>query len=226
MKKKSILAKRNLVDEATNWMREQVFSGKFSEGEILPSEGELAVQLGLSRNAMREAMRILATQGLIEISQGKRPKIKTIDTSAAISTLDVLLRRSGASLKDLIAVRFPIECEIAAIVATKANDENIKMLDQTIVNLKSANTIKERIAADMAFHKGLAQITGNPIFIIIYDIISGLLQDAQSITFPKAGVEIAIRGHSEILNSIKNGDSNTARKAMLLHLEESKRDLN
>ncbi|MCK5529228.1 MAG: FadR family transcriptional regulator [Kiritimatiellae bacterium] len=225
MNKSPILAKRDLVGEATDWMREQIFSGVFPEGESLPAEGSLAVRLGLSRNAMREAMRNLRTQGLVEVSQGKRPKVKRLNADAAICTIDALLRRSGATPIDLMAVRIPLEAEIVAIATLKANSEDISLLEQTIEKLESATSVNQRIDADIAFHKYLAQITGNPVFSLMLETISGLLREAQLITFPKAGIATAMRGHLSIIEAIKAGCPDNARKAMVEHLEASKREL-
>ena len=115
------LSSAKLVEQTVAVLREQIVSGNFTAGGPLPSQGELCVELGVSRSVIREAMRTLQSQGLIEVSQGRRPTVLPAGPAAAIETLSTLVERSQVSLLQLLEVRQPLEVEIAA----KANKARI-----------------------------------------------------------------------------------------------------
>ena len=73
------LPRLDLVQEVTERLREQILAGAFDADRSLPPEGQLGQALGVSRTVIREAMRILAAQGLVEVSQGRTPRVKPAD---------------------------------------------------------------------------------------------------------------------------------------------------
>ena len=73
----SLLIKRSLVEQAVEQLRERIAQGDWQIGQSLPTEPELALQLGISRNTVREAMRVLAFSGLVEVRQGDGSYLRT-----------------------------------------------------------------------------------------------------------------------------------------------------
>ena len=173
-------------------MTGKILNGEFSTGMTLLSEGNLAASFGVSRTVMREVMRTLRARGLIEMSQGKRPRVKAPDLQDVTIGLDLLLRRNHASLLNLAEVRRPLETEIAALAAARANDEHLRQLEESIHELKSAHALPERIEADVQFHRVLAEATGNPVFVLILQALAGFLRESRSRTLSYSGVELAV----------------------------------
>ena len=226
MKKKYKGLKRikrlHLVEKVTEELRNHILSNSFEIGKVLPSEGELGELLSVSRTVIREAMRNLQAQGLVEVSQGKRAQVKAPDPQAAVETLIALLKRSEGTEKNLNEVRFAVEGEIAALAAECATPDDIKSLEEIVEVLRNVETIDEAIEYDMAFHKRLVESIGNPIFTLLMETLRGLILEAQQKSFNITGVEGTAEEHSEILDEIKNHDSQAARKAMIKHIVEEK----
>ncbi|HOX02206.1 MAG TPA: FadR/GntR family transcriptional regulator [Candidatus Paceibacterota bacterium] len=221
----AFFGRKDLVSQVTDWIREQILSGAFGVGSELPAEGSLATQLGVSRNVMRESMRNLRMQGLIEISQGRRPRVKPADPIAVTNTLEALLRRSNNSFLHLMQVRVPLEVEIAALAAQHVTPDDLARLAALIEDLKANRSLEEWIDADVAFHQFLAQATGNPIFLLIMDSIRSLLRTFQENTYSHVDTSHAVQGHTNILRAIQRQDSQGARTAMLNHLQDAFQDL-
>jgi len=203
----------------------KILDGEFATGITLASEGKLAVSFGVSRTVMREVMRTLRARGLIEMSQGKRPRVKAPNLEDAVIGLDLLLRRNHASLLNLVEVRRPLETEIAALAAERANDEHVRQLEQSVDELRSATDLKSRSEADAKFHRVLAEATGNPVFVLILQALAGFLSESRSRTLNYSGAERAAGEHRKILDSVQAHDSKAARMAMMEHLSHATLDL-
>lgn len=218
-------ARPTLVEEVTATLRDLILRGRYAVGDFLPSEGNLAKEIGVSRTVIREAMRNLQAQGLVEISQGRRPRVKAVDPEAVITSLDVLLQRSEATILHLIQVRRPLEGECAALAARYASDEDLAGLGQAISELRMAEDLESCVQADVAFHRRMAQASGNPIFVLLLDAVRGLLVRAQQTLFPLAGLVVTIEGHRRVLDCVQQRDSKAAREAMIRHLDEAEEAL-
>lgn len=219
------LERPDRVAQVLEQLREQIMVGAFGADGVLPPEGTLAVDLGVSRTVVREAMRMLRSQGLVEVSQGKPPRVKPADPQAAIDSLGLLLRRSQGTLLHLVEARRPLESEIAALAAERATPEHLTRLAASIEQLTSARTLAERIEADVQFHRILAESTGNPVFCLVLETVSGPLHQSRRRTIAQSGVEVAAKGHREVLAAIRRRDGRAARAAMLDHLTLAERDL-
>src|ERR1700682_1443322 len=124
----------SLVEKAEERLRAQIL--KQGANDLLPSQGALASTLGVSRTVLREAMKHLEAEGLIEIAQGRRIRVKPAGPQAAMRSLDATLRRSEGSPPKLLGVRSPLEGEIAPLAAERIRPDELRTLDDTIVDLR------------------------------------------------------------------------------------------
>jgi DNA-binding FadR family transcriptional regulator len=124
-----------MVATVLHRLTEHIVQGEFDESGWLPSEGELTKAFGVSRTVVREAMRSLRAHGLVEVSQGRPPRVKPPDSQATVASLRLLLRRNKATLLHLAEVRQPLEGEIAALAAERANDEHLRQLERSVHDL-------------------------------------------------------------------------------------------
>jgi len=217
--------KLDLVGKITSLIRKEILSGRFPAKSLLPSEYEMAQHMGVSRPVIREALRILSAQGLVEISHGRRPRVKDADTQASIVALDALLRRSNSSMLDLIEARRVLEGHISFLAAERAGKEDIEKLEQSIMELENATEAEAACQADIEFHRYLALASRNIIFQLLLETLRGPLSESLRQTFNQAGIECALKGHVPILKAIKEKDGQKARKAMLEHLEVAEEHL-
>lgn len=205
----------NLVREVVERLREQILAGSFATTDTLPSEGSLGQSLGVSRTVIREAMRILAAQGLVEVSQGRPPRVKPADATHLSDSIVTFLQRADHSLAHLIEVRRHLEGSIAALAAQRATPDQIAALEATIQELTTVETLDLQIEADMRFHTLLAQATGNPVFGLLLEPLTRLLQWSLKETLGRTGTQRAAECHRKILAAVRSQDSAGARAAML-----------
>lgn len=221
----SLPAGDNLVDEVVQRLRDHILTGELEAEAPLPSEGNLAETFRVSRTVIREAMRILRTQGLVEISRGRRPRVKKVGPQAAIESLDALLSRSPGSLAYLTQVRRPLEIEIAGLACQHATQEHWNLLEQANEELAAAGNFEECVVADVRFHRILAEATGNPLFVLLMETIAQLLYESRRRTISQSGVALALEEHRRILLTIRSRDPLAARAAMERHMNLIQRDL-
>ena len=219
------LKRLSLVREVVDRIRNQILAGEYGPDDLLPPEGRLGESLGVSRTVVREAMRILGAQGLVEVSQGKRPRIRPADPQTVVETFGTYLQRGDHSLLDLIEVRLPLETEMVALAARRATASQMTVMEQAIKEMAAAKNLQMRVEADARFHELLAESTGNPLFSLLLTTVSEAMRRSRSETIARTGADRALRGHRAILAAIRKRDADAARKAMAEHLRMAEEDL-
>ena len=219
------LKRLDLVQEVFSQMREQIVSGDFESGGTMPPEGKLCETMGVSRTVIREAMRMLAAQGLVEVSQGRRPRVRPADPQTVVETFGTYLQRGDHTLLDLIEVRRPLEADIAALAAKRARPPQIKAMQEAIDTMASTSSLEEQVEADVLFHSLLADAAGNPLFPMLLKTLAGVMRISRQETLAQTGVKRAMPGHRAVLAAVRNGDPQAARSAMLEHLGMAEEDL-
>jgi DNA-binding FadR family transcriptional regulator len=215
----------DLVQQVIEHLRGKIVSGSHPPGTTLPSEGDLARSLGISRTVIREAMRSLRSQGLIEMRQGARPRVARVDAGPSAEALRLLLQRSQFSLLQLTEARRPLESAIARHAASRASADQIAALETAIDELRRAKNLDARVAADVRFHNLLAVASGNPVFTVLLETLGRLLVASRKRTIRAAGPEPAIIGHTAILAAVARHDPDAAEAAMLDHLAWAEQDI-
>jgi DNA-binding FadR family transcriptional regulator len=219
------VARLDLVREVTERLREQILAGAFNADRALPPEGRLGQALGVSRTVIREAMRILVAQGLVEVSQGKLPRVKPADPAHVFESITTFLQRADHSLAHLVEVRRHLESSIAALAAERATPQHVAAMEEANRQLTAAATLDQQIKADVRFHTLLAEATGNPVFGLLLEPLAHLLRLSLKKTLGRTGVERAAGGHQKILAAVRRGDPEGARQAMLDLVAMSEMDL-
>lgn len=213
----------SLVKQAEDRLRRHIL--KKGPHDLLPSQGALAAGLGVSRTVLREAMKHLEAEGLLDIAQGRLIRVKPAGPQAALRSLDAMLRRSEGSLAHLLEVRRPLESDIAALAAERISPAQIQTLEASLAALDALTTLELRVDADLLFHRTLAEATGNPVFVLLLDTLSGLLRFSRYASIGTHGARAAVDGHREILDALKARDPRAAREAMLRHLRANEAEL-
>src|SRR5210317_754398 len=99
------------VELAVEALHNFTVEGNIEPGTDLPPENEMAKQIGVSKFSMREALRVAQSQGLIEISQGRRTKVADVSIKPAAGLMNLIMRRSKHMLLELTEARQSLECE-------------------------------------------------------------------------------------------------------------------
>jgi GntR family transcriptional regulator, transcriptional repressor for pyruvate dehydrogenase complex len=210
----------DLVASVTDSIRRQILDGIHAPGSVLPAQGRLASEFKVSLNVIREAMRNLRSLGMVNVSQGRCPRVRAVNPEASLNAFTIMLSHCKGSLRHLMESRLPLEIRVATLVAARARPEDIARIAQTIADMKGAEDPKAISQCDQAFHSGLAKATSNPLLRVMVDALAGLqcrlLQEAHA----DAGItEGAIAEHSRILEAVRRHDEEAAGQAMREHLE-------
>ena len=219
------LPKLNLVCGAVDRLREQILSGRIAADEPMPPEEQLSQQLGVSRTVIREAMRVLQSQGLVEVSQGKRSRVKPADPQDIVQTLGTFLERGNYSLLRLVEVRRPLESEAAALAAARAEPEEVAALEAAIERMAAGRSLAAIIEADMAFHDLLATATHNPVFSMLRSVLADLFRRLARRPMTKPRLDRALAAHRAVLAAVKSRQPELARKAMIEHMASAEQDV-
>ena len=168
----SPIIKRSLVDQALEQLRARINNGTWEVGQRLPTEPELATQLNISRNTVREAMRVLAFAGLIEIRQGDGSYLRS-----RVDPMDTLRALSSCSLEQGREMRHIIEVEAAGLAALRRTDEDLRLLHQALdaSGQHYHGELDTDICCDLVFHQRLIDAAHNPALSELYRFTSSVL---------------------------------------------------
>jgi GntR family transcriptional repressor for pyruvate dehydrogenase complex len=216
-----------LYEQIVKQIEESVLKGTLKAGDQLPAERELAEQFGVSRTAVREAIKALGEKGLVESYSGRGTFI-TNGTSQVIRQSLGLMMRMGQveGSAHLAEVRSILEPEIAALAAERAEEQHLQSMREAVSVMDSAMENAEAfIEADLDFHLALAEGAGNPLILSLIDSIVGLLREQRLRIFQADGGPA--RGqyhHKRILKAVESHDAERARQAMRAHLKQVRQD--
>lgn len=211
-----------VTDEAIERIRELIVSGKWGPGTRLPREADLAKQLGLSRNSLREAVRALSLARVLEVRQGDGTYVSSLEAGELLEpALSATHLLRGRTVLELFEVRRMLEPEAAAMAAVLADQDVLADLKRELDRMVAAeDRADDLIAADTAFHDVIAGAPGN-------GVLRALLRSLSTNTVrarlwhglvDRNALDLARAEHEEIYEAIVAGDAELARAATLLHI--------
>jgi GntR family transcriptional repressor for pyruvate dehydrogenase complex len=216
-----------LYEQIVQQIEDSIHKGDLKEGNQLPSERELALQFGVSRTAVREAVKTLREKGLVEAYPGRGTFITSATSNSIRLSLDRMIKTGqGEGALNLVEVREILEPEIAALAATRADDESIKEMQDAVNIMDSARQDPDAyIEADLDFHLALAEAAANPVILSLIDSIVAVLREQRMRIFSvEGGPERGQYHHKRILEAVENRDPSGARAAMRAHLRQVRED--
>ena len=216
-----------LYQQVVQQIEQGIVQGGLKVGDRLPPERELCERFGVSRTAVREAVKALREKGLVQSDPGRGTFVTNGTSRAVRNSLDLMVRmgRSDAS-DDLVQVRGILEPEIAALAAVHITPEQIDLLQQAVQVMDSAlDDADTFVEADLAFHITLAKATKNVIIPALIDSIVDLLREQRKgIFFTKGGPQRGQIHHKRILKAVLYHNATAARNAMRAHLAQVRKD--
>lgn len=184
----------------------------------LPPERTLASSLGVSRTALREAVKLLETQGVLEVRHGIGIQMVHRPDRAVGSVLRRELPKGLSGVRQLSEVRLLIEPHVARTAASAASAKDLALLAQTHALFSEATSLDHAVAADLEFHRLLADIAGNRILAVMLRSVGDLEEKARRLTLRGVGLPTAIAQHQKILDAVTARDPAAAEAAMRLHV--------
>lgn len=216
-----------LYEQIVQQIEESIVKGALKPGDQLPAERELAQRFGVSRTAVREAVKALREKGLVEAYSGRGTFITDGTTHAVRQSLDLMVKMGQSEGSTHLAeVRAILEPEIAALAATRIQEPELVTMREAVAVMDRAGQDPEAyIEADLDFHLALAEGAANPLILSLLDSIVGLLREQRLRIFRvSGGPERGQIHHKRILEAVERHDAERAREAMRAHLEQVRED--
>jgi GntR family transcriptional repressor for pyruvate dehydrogenase complex len=215
------IRRTRISDEVVNQMKGLITEGKLRPGDRLPPERELIKQFGVSRPSLREALNSLVATGFLEVVQGNRTVVKSLVSSKIFEPLDHLLKEDSNTAFELIEVRKAIETWNAYFAAKRATPEDIAHLEEIIETMKNVlengGHFPEKQDAD--FHLAITLATHNKIQVHLMHTLHDMLKEWIRKYYHKLNETDLFNQHVEIMEAIKQKNSDLARAKIFQHLE-------
>lgn len=210
-------------------LRRQIVRGELKEGDALPSEAALMEQFGVSRPTLREAFRVLESEGLITIRRGAHggARVKSPDQRTAARYAGLILEYRGTTLRDVFDARSIIESECAGLAARHRTSADLNRLEEIYEAISQTENIAERIALHGEFDATIVEISGNQTFVVLVSMLrtiidrstqESVLATADSPATVKAYHD-AHRAHRRLIDLIRKRDAEGASAHWRRHLD-------
>jgi len=216
-----------LYEQIVQQIEDSVLNGSLKPGDQLPAERDLAQRLGVSRTAVREAVKALREKGLVEAYSGRGTFITDGTSQAARQSFDLMVKigqQDGST--HLAELRLILEPGIAALAAARVQEPELVTMREAVATMdRSQRDPAAYIEADLDFHLALAEAAANPLILSLIDSIVGLLREQRIKIFNiEGGPQRGQVHHKRILEAVERRDPEMARGAMRAHLEQVRQD--
>jgi DNA-binding FadR family transcriptional regulator len=214
---------RTLPQQIAASIRESILDGSLGPGDRLPSEEAMAEMYGCSRPTVREALRTLRGDRVLTSARGRGGGYRVAELSPATlgasvgEVISLSLETKALDYGQLFAVRFDLELRSAATAAQVRTDADLEALRATLPDDPAALPVEAALAADVAFHRALAEASHNPLLIgfagATATAFRRFAEEVQDVDPPKV-----LDGAPEVIDAVAAGDPDAARQAMRTHL--------
>jgi GntR family transcriptional repressor for pyruvate dehydrogenase complex len=196
--------------------------GSLPPGARLPTEHELAKQLGVGRTSVREGLGRLRALGLVEVRKGLGAYVAEPPAGDPLTEFVRWSAEGAAQIEELAEARIALEALAAALAAGRAGPEDLERIEAGHGAHESAaddGDVAALVHTDEAFHDAIMGASGNSLVRRLYDVLIAELTDFRrgTLALPWAP-QRSVRGHAAILDAIRRGDTAAARAAMIEHL--------
>jgi len=215
-----IKPKERLYQEIVDQIQQQILSGALKPGDQIPAERDLAERFGVSRTAVREAIKSLTEKGLIEVFVGRGTFVTNLSPDRVVESMTLLLRNEPHGVANLQEARELLEAPTARRAALRRSEANVARLRAIEAEMEEERSISPRlIDSDTEFHVELARATGNPVLVLMTQTIMTMLRTERLYREDFASdLPVAFASHREIVDAIADGDGDRAEHAMIGHL--------
>jgi len=205
---------RRAFDEIIDQIRDLVRSGELRPGDRLPAERMLAEQFAVSRNTVREALRMLEISGLIELRRGATGGafIAQSDSGRVATTMSDMLELSVLSLSDLTEARVWLETIVVRVACERMTSEHLERLEANlaeVARLSDEHDWEKKAVANIQFHNLLAEATENPVMISIMQVIMQVMEKVV-LTFGPTENDTVLRSRKRLMKHLRAGDADAA----------------
>ena len=224
------LERRKVYEQIAEQLLGQIRARRFKPGDALPPERELTESFAVGRSSIREALRMLESQGVISAASGgafvvSEPGAPLNSSLRLVFSLD---ERTG--MGDLYELRRILECEAAALAAERRSERHLEEMDAAVADMDAALADVQGgerfIDADLRFHLAVSEATGNRLVLHSMQAVRELVRRALlTIVLIPNSPESAVIEHRAVRAAIASGDPVRAREEMRAHLNRVQGDV-
>ncbi|SNX57443.1 GntR family transcriptional regulator [Streptomyces sp. TLI_55] len=198
-----------LSEQVIAALRQQITSGEWPVGSRIPTEPELVDQLGVARNTVREAVRALAHNGLLDIRQGSGTYVVATSELAGV----MQRRFADADPRHIAELRSTLESAAAKLAAGRRTEKDLKQLDALLVRREEAWEARDKeafVAADATFHLAVVSASHNDVMTAMYADLGEVLRDWLRDDVGEEMTPESYLDHSGVVDAIRAGDAEAA----------------
>ena len=205
-------------------LKEVISKGVFRVGDKLPPERDLAEQMGVSRPSVREAIQVLAAQGILETIHGGGTLVKSLTAQRIVTPIEVFIKDDRQRALELTEVRAFMEAWAARKAALNRTEEDLEKIRGFLEEMeRDYEKGQIRSDIDFKFHTEIAAATHNTIYMHVihnvYELIDYSIKIHREQVFVSSDAQRKILDHHrQIFNQIQDGDPDGAEAAMKAHL--------
>ena len=212
-------------------LRRMVVDGQLKDGDFLPNEAELMAHFGVSRPTLREAVRVLESERLVEVRRGSRTgaKVRVPGPEIVARPAGLLLELSGATIADVMVARAGMEPMAVRLLAESGNSEAFDELDKMLEEYIPAGWQSGRLAETTGdFHRRVVELSGNATLGIIAGMLHEITVRHTAFVFKerrpvsKADYEKLIRSYRRLMQLLRSGDGAAAEAHWRKHLDTAR----
>ncbi len=213
---------RKLSDEVYKQIVSLISSGDLKPGDKIPSERELAADMGISRQSIREALNRAEVMQLIEVRQGEGSFILSSVNESLKPPLTLIIEKEAGRIFDFLEIRKLVEGWCAEKAALEATPDELENMEEILDKMKKvASKDKQWEAMDLKLHLSFAKATHNVIAVHIMEALKSNFRPFFRFTksMPSSErIDVLWQHHYEIYTAIKQRDPETAKKKVIAHL--------
>lgn len=222
------MQKENLSQRTAETLKAQILDEKiYGYGEKLPNENELSETLGISRTTLREAIRILISEGLLVVKRGRGTFVADQFDQYTDSSMDVQeLFKMKVTLRDLYETRLIFEPQAAALACKRATDKEIEQIlalgEECQRQVKLNPQGKDRIASESAFHGAIIKAAHNDFLSQFMPTLTQTIEQTFALNYNLDVIaEDAYKDHILIMDFLKKRDGEAIKSAVTIHLHHA-----
>jgi DNA-binding FadR family transcriptional regulator len=220
------IAEGGRVEVAIRAINDRIRDGQLRVGDPIPSEAGIAGDLGVSRTVVREALRALAALGVVDLGNGRRARVGTIDNDVLGVVLDHAVHTDQVSIQQIYDVRRTVEMRTVSLAALRRLDVEAETIAVHAAAMREVfSTPHEVMEHDIAFHGAIAIASRNPLFALVVSSFGLVTRQTWRIGWESRATDVhrmaSVECHERIAAAIEARDPRAAEAAMAQHFDDS-----
>ena len=205
-----------------NYIKEQILNGELKAGDKLPPERELAQILDVSRNSVREGLRILENMGVIASQQGSGNYISNEFDDAIVSVMSYMYVLKDLNMDQITDFRYALEWQAINLAVFRITESQKKRLFELLEKMEQAETEKMRVAYDKEIHYQLIEASGNDYMLVNFKALASIMdryifQMRGKIFLGMNSDDDLTMAHRMMIDGVAEGDREKGRRGLDLH---------